>query len=401
MTGSLRKNILCPESGRLRVLAVFGTRPEAVKMAPLIKELKSRGKNERIDLSVCVTAQHREMLDQVLERFGIKPDYDLDIMRGRQTIGEITTRALNGLTEVIMKDGPDVVLVHGDTTTSFAGSLAAFYEKVPVGHVEAGLRTHDKYSPYPEEMNRRLTGALADVHFAPTSNNFENLISEGVRPEAIYITGNTVIDAIRMTASDSHTFKNTGLRDIDFSNGRVITVTLHRRENLGKPLEGICRSIRALAEKFGDIKVVYPVHLNPAVRDTVYSILGGVKRIMLVEPVDVVDMHNLLYRSYMVITDSGGLQEEAPSLGVPVIVARNETERPEAVKAGTVRLAGADGDKIFEIAACLLEDRGEHDRMAKAVNPYGDGRASARIADALLYEAGITAQRPDGFSAND
>lgn len=379
---------------KIRVMVIFGTRPEAIKMAPLVNQLK---KTDCIEPVVCVTAQHRQMLDQVLDIFGILPDFDLNIMQERQTLAGITTRALEGLDGVMAEAGPDMVLVHGDTTTTFAGSLAAFYRKIRIGHVEAGLRTFDKYFPYPEEMNRKLTGAIADVHFAPTKLNRDNLAGEGVRAENIYITGNTVIDALKTTVRKNHVFTAGGLNGVDFDKKRIVTVTAHRRENLGQPLRNICEAVRHIAEKYIDTEIVYPVHLNPAVREPVYEILKGNERIHLIDPIDVQDMHNLIARSYLVLTDSGGLQEEAPALGKPVLVLRNETERPEAVAAGTVKVAGTDKEKIIEMTVRLLDDGKEYDRMARAVNPYGDGKASQRIVEALLYEFGFSSERPGEF----
>lgn len=376
-------------------MTVFGTRPEAVKMAPLVKELE---KQESIRSVVCVTAQHRQMLDQVLELFDIKPDYDLNIMKNRQTLIDITTNALHGLDTVLEKEMPDIVLVHGDTTTTFVGSLASFYRHIKVGHVEAGLRTFDKYFPYPEEMNRRLTGVLSDLHFSPTSTNKANLLNEGVGAQKIYLTGNTVIDALKTTVNKDYIFENEYLNKVDFKNKRVITVTAHRRENLGKPLENICTALRRIADSHSDIEVVYPVHLNPLVQQTAHRILGDHPQIHLIDPVGVQDMHNLMDRSYMIMTDSGGLQEEAPSLGKPVLVLRNETERPEAVKAGTVKLAGTDEEKIVALAAQLLDDEREYSSMSRAVNPYGDGKASERIVEALLYRFGLTSQKPKEFN---
>jgi len=377
---------------KVRVLSIFGTRPEAIKMAPLIKELDN---HPLIDSFVCVTAQHREMLDQVLEIFSIQPDFDLDIMQKRQNITSITVRALEGLSGIMKKNNPDIVLVHGDTTTTFAGALAAFYNKISVGHVEAGLRTYDKYSPYPEEMNRVLTGHIAEVHFAPTIKNKNNLIKENIK-DNIYVTGNTVIDAIKHTVRPNYVFKSPELRDIDFSNGRYVLMTAHRRENLGEPLKNICRAVKKLVTDFEDIHVIYPVHLNPAVREIVNSILGDTDRIHLIEPINVQDMHNLIDRCYIVMTDSGGLQEEAPSLGKPVLVLRTETERPEAVHAGTVKLVGINEDDIYNIASELLSDREKYVKMAKAVNPYGDGKASIRIVKAILHKFGM-GDRPLDF----
>ncbi|MCX7921032.1 MAG: UDP-N-acetylglucosamine 2-epimerase (non-hydrolyzing) [Clostridia bacterium] len=375
-------------------MTVFGTRPEAVKMAPLVKEFE---KYEQIDSIVCVTAQHRQMLDQVLEMFDITPNHDLNIMQSRQTLVDITTRSLEGLSKVLDEVKPDIVLVHGDTTTTFAGSLAAFYKQIAIGHVEAGLRTFDKYFPYPEEMNRKLTGALCDLHFAPTASNQANLLNEGIKENKIYVTGNTVIDALKTTVKKDYVFQSDELKNIEYHTKRVITVTAHRRENLGEPLHNICNALKHIADKYEDVEIVYPVHLNPAVQEVANKILGGNERVHLIHPLDVQDMHNLMDRSYMIMTDSGGLQEEAPSLGKPVLVLRNETERPEAVAAGTVKLAGTTEEKIIALAEELLENTDEYNRMAKAVNPYGDGRASERIAKALLYEFGITTDKPEGF----
>ncbi|MBR2972661.1 MAG: UDP-N-acetylglucosamine 2-epimerase (non-hydrolyzing) [Clostridia bacterium] len=376
---------------KLKVMTVFGTRPEAIKMAPLVLELEKRDNVESI---VCLTAQHREMLDMVMDMFGIKADYDLNIMQQRQTLAGITTKAINGLDEVMAKAQPDVVLVHGDTTTTFAGSVAAFYNKIKVGHVEAGLRTYDKYSPFPEEMNRKLTGSIADFHFSPTLANKNNLLKEAIDENAIYITGNTVIDAIKYTVKDDFKFKDETLAKADFEGKRVILVTAHRRENLGEPLKNICRAVTRLVNEFPDVEVIYPVHLNPAVRETVYEIMSGNARIHLIDPLDVDELHNLMKRCFMVMTDSGGLQEEAPALGKPVLVLRTETERPEAVAAGTAKLAGVEEEDIYNLGKTLLCDKAEYDKMAKAANPYGDGNASARIVDALLYEFGYTDVRP-------
>ncbi|MFA7689183.1 MAG: UDP-N-acetylglucosamine 2-epimerase (non-hydrolyzing) [Bacilli bacterium] len=366
---------------KVKVLSIFGTRPEAIKMAPLVKKLE---KESKVKSYVCVTAQHREMLDQVLEIFDIKPNYDLNIMQSRQTIVTITTKALEGLNNVMSELKPDIVLVHGDTSTTFVGALAAFYNKIPVGHVEAGLRTYDKYSPYPEEMNRVLTGNIAEIQFVPTINNKSNLIKEDITKN-IYITGNTVVDAIKHTVDPNYIFKNETLKDIDFSNGRHILLTAHRRENLGEPLENICNAVKRLVEEFDDINIIYPVHLNPAVRDTVFSILGDIDRVELIDPIDVQDMHNLMDRCFMIMTDSGGLQEEAPSLGKPVLVLRTETERPEAVEAGTVKLVGVEEDNIYNSAKELLTNIEVYEKMAKAMNPYGDGFASRRIVEAILH----------------
>lgn len=380
---------------RLKVMTIFGTRPDAVKMAPLVKELE---KCEIIDSVVCVTGQHREMLDQVLKIFDITPGHDLNIMKSRQTLTGITTRALEGLDEVLEKEKPDIVLVHGDTTTCFVGSLAAFYKQIAIGHVEAGLRTFDKYSPYPEEMNRKLTGSMADIHLSPTDTNKANLIREGIDENAIYVTGNTVNDALKTTVKDNYIFDCEVLRDIDFNNKRVIAVTAHRRENLGEPLRNICRALATLVNNYEDVEIVYAVHLNPAVQETARDILGDKQRVHLIPPLDVQDMHNLMARAYMIMTDSGGIQEEAPTLGKPVLVLRKETERPEAVKAGTVRLAGTVEHEIVEHATKLLEDKDDYEKMAKSVNPYGDGHASERIVQALLFHFGITDVKPEEFS---
>lgn len=365
---------------KIKVMTVFGTRPEAIKMAPLVKELE---KNPQIESVVCVTAQHRQMLDQVLEIFDIKPDYDLDIMKDRQTLISITTRVLEGLDGVLKEAKPDIVLVHGDTSTTFVGALAAFYNQIPVGHVEAGLRTYDKYSPFPEEMNRCLTGRIADLHFSPTIANRNNLLRESISDDNIFITGNTVIDALKTTVSDDYKLCES-MDSVDFSK-RVILVTAHRRENLGEPLENICRALKRIVTDFDDVELVYPVHLNPVVRETVNKYLSNMDRVHLIDPIDVRDMHNAMNRSYMIMTDSGGLQEEAPSLGKPVLVLRNETERPEAVSAGTVKVAGVDENVIYDMAKKLLTDENEYNSMAHAVNPYGDGEASRRTVEAILY----------------
>lgn len=376
---------------KVKVMSVFGTRPEAIKMAPLVIELE---KNPNIESIVCVTAQHRQMLDQVLEIFDIKPRYDLNIMKERQTLVGITARVLEGLDEVIKEAKPDIVLVHGDTSTSFVGALAAFYNQTMVGHVEAGLRTYDIYSPFPEEMNRCLTGRIAKMHFSPTMRNKNNLLKENVCEDDIYITGNTVIDAMKTTVKDNFVFKTDVINNIDFKSKRVITMTAHRRENLGKPLENICRAVKRLVEKYDDVEFVYPIHMNPAVRETVNRIIGNLDRVKIIEPINVDELHNLMARSYMIMTDSGGIQEEAPSLAKPVLVLRKETERPEAVEAGTVKLAGVNEDIIFDMACELLDDKSAYEKMAHSANPYGDGNASLRIIDAILYEFGISNKRP-------
>ncbi|MGD9677955.1 MAG: non-hydrolyzing UDP-N-acetylglucosamine 2-epimerase [Vulcanibacillus sp.] len=362
---------------KIKVLTIFGTRPEAIKMAPLVQLLQQR--KEDFECIVCVTAQHREMLDQVLDVFKIFPNYDLNIMKEKQTLVEITVRALKGLEEVMIKEKPDIVLVHGDTSTTFLGSLAAFYQQIPVGHVEAGLRTWDKKSPFPEEINRQLTGVIADIHFAPTDWSANNLRKENKREETIFITGNTVIDSFKTTVKES--YEHPILEKL--TGKRMILVTAHRRENLGAPMENIFKAINRLVEKHEDIAVVFPVHLNPLVQETVKRILGNNERIYLLNPLDVVDFHNFESRAHLILTDSGGLQEEAPYFGVPVLVLRNTTERPEGVEAGTLKLVGTDENDIFNTADELLTDKSAYDKMAKAANPYGDGFASERIADAI------------------
>lgn len=382
---------------KLKVMTVFGTRPEAIKMAPLALELK---KYDDIQSIVCVTAQHRQMLDQVLEIFGITPDYDLDIMKERQTLVGITARVLEGLDEVIKKEQPDIVLVHGDTSTSFVAALAAFYNQVKVGHVEAGLRTYDKYSPFPEEMNRQLTGRIADLNFSPTEQNRQNLLKENVSDDIIYITGNTVIDALKTTVRDDYKFKDECLKSLDFEKKRIIIVTAHRRENLGEPLENICNALKEIVTEYKDTEIVYPVHLNPAVRETVFSILGDIDRVHLIDPIDVEELHNAMARSFMVMTDSGGIQEEAPALAKPVLVLRRETERPEAVKAGTVKIAGIDKNDIVRLAKELLDDKDAYNKMAHAANPYGDGEASRRTVEAILYAFGYRDTKPENFKVD-
>ncbi|HHK5532538.1 TPA: non-hydrolyzing UDP-N-acetylglucosamine 2-epimerase [Bacillus mobilis] len=363
---------------RLKVMTIFGTRPEAIKMAPLVLELQKHP--DKIESIVTVTAQHRQMLDQVLSIFGITPDFDLNIMKDRQTLIDITTRGLEGLDKVMKEAKPDIVLVHGDTTTTFIASLAAFYNQIPVGHVEAGLRTWDKYSPYPEEMNRQLTGVMADLHFSPTSKSATNLQKENKDESRIFITGNTAIDALKTTVKE--TYSHPVLEKL--GNDRLVLMTAHRRENLGEPMRNMFRAIKRLVDKHEDVQVVYPVHMNPVVRETANDILGDHGRIHLIEPLDVIDFHNVAARSYLMLTDSGGVQEEAPSLGVPVLVLRDTTERPEGIEAGTLKLAGTDEETIFGLADELLSDKEAHDKMSKASNPYGDGRASERIVEAIL-----------------
>lgn len=378
---------------KIRVMSVFGTRPEAIKMAPLVKTLAER---ENVESLCCLTGQHREMLDSVMNIFRLKANYDLNIMQKQQTLSSITTRTLLGMETVLEVARPDLVLVHGDTSTTFAGALAAFYHKIPVGHVEAGLRTYDKYSPYPEEMNRTLVGDLAELHFSPTAANAENLRKEAVRGE-IFITGNTVIDAMQTTVREDFRFAEPELNAMDFTNRRVIVLTCHRRENYGKPMHDILRAVRRIVITHPEVEVVYPVHLSPVVRACAQEELGGTERVHLIEPIDVEQMHNLMARCYFVMTDSGGLQEEAPALGKPVLVLRRETERPEAVAAGTVKLAGVAYDEIVRMASELLGQPTLYRQMAQAVNPYGDGNACARIADAIAWHFGNRDHRPEDF----
>ena len=364
----------------MKVMTVFGTRPEAIKMAPLVKKLQEA---EGIESILCVTAQHREMLDQVMDLFELKADYDLNIMKPNQTISMITSNVLLGLEVVLKKERPDIVLVHGDTTTTFATALASFYQQIKVGHVEAGLRTYDKYSPYPEEINRVLTGHIADFHFAPTKTNMENLEKEGIKKENIFITGNTVIDALLTVANKTYIFEDETLKSLDFENRRIITVTCHRRENLGENMRHIFGAIRAIALEFEDVEIVYPMHMNPKVREIANTVLKGIERVHLIEPLQYQPFVNLMAKSYLIITDSGGMQEEAPSLGKPVLVVRKETERPEAVAAGTVKLAGVRQETIYEMTKELLSNKESYESMAFAANPYGDGHACERIVDIL------------------
>ena len=378
---------------KIKVMSVFGTRPEAIKMAPLVRALQA---SKSIESIVCLTGQHREMLDSVMDIFHLKGDYDLNIMEKRQTLSTITTKTLLGMEQVLEEAKPDLVLVHGDTSTTFAGALAAFYHQVKVGHVEAGLRTWDKYSPFPEEMNRTLVGDIADLHFSPTRANAENLRREAVMGE-IFITGNTAIDAMQYTVRRDYTFTTELLNHLDFVHRRVIAVTCHRRENYGKPMQDIMHAILEVVERHPDVEVVYPVHLSPVVRECAFPILGGHDRIHLIDPIDVEEMHNLIARCAFVMTDSGGLQEEAPALGKPVLVMRRETERPEAVAAGTAKLAGVEKDVIVSMANELLDSPEAYAKMAKAVNPYGDGHACARITQAIEWYFGRTAERPANF----
>lgn len=362
---------------KIKVMTIFGTRPEAIKMAPLVKELESR---EQIESIVCVTAQHRQMLDQVLETFDIKPDYDLNIMKQGQTLVDITTRALQSLSEVIENVKPDIVLVHGDTTTTLSGSLAAFYNQVAVGHVEAGLRTYDKYSPYPEEVNRQITGVIADMHFAPTEISKGNLLKEGKKESDIYVTGNTAIDALKTTVKPN--YKNEILEKI--GSDRMIMLTAHRRENLGDPMKNMFRAIKRITEEFDDVQVVYPIHLNPLVRQAADEVLGDNNKVHLIEPLEVFDFHNFLNKAYIIMTDSGGIQEEAPSLGKPVLVLRDTTERPEGVAAGTLKLTGTNEEQIYYDTKELLTNKDIYNRMRKSSNPYGDGNSSKYIVDAII-----------------
>lgn len=365
---------------KIKVMSIFGTRPEAIKMAPLVNELEKR---EEIESIVCVTAQHREMLDQVLEAFKITPNYDLNIMKQGQTLGEITTRALEGLEKVIKETTPDIVLVHGDTTTSFVGALAAFYNQVTVGHVEAGLRTYDKYSPFPEEMNRQMVDRLTDIYFAPTKMSKENLLKEGIDENKIYITGNTAIDAMSTTIDKNYTHKE--LEWIN-ENEKMILLTAHRRENLGDPMRNIFKAIKRIIDEFKDVKVIYPIHLNPLVRSIANEIFNNCERVKLIEPLEVFDFHNFENKSYIILTDSGGIQEEAPSLGKPVLVLRDTTERPEGIEAGTLKLVGTDEETIYEETKKLLTEKNEYERMSESSNPYGDGHASEKIVTAILKE---------------
>ncbi|MFX4262665.1 non-hydrolyzing UDP-N-acetylglucosamine 2-epimerase [Pelotomaculum propionicicum] len=379
----------------LKIVAVFGTRPEAIKMAPLVKELEKYP--QIINCKVAVTAQHREMLDQVLSLFEIKPAYDLNIMKQGQNLFDITARALSGLQQVLSEEKPDLVLVHGDTTTTFVAALASYYLQIPVGHVEAGLRTHDKFSPFPEEINRHLTGVLADINFAPTATARKNLLEEGVPPEKIYVTGNTVIDALLATVRPEYRFGDDVLDAINYDSRRVLLVTTHRRENLGEPMREIYRALRGVVEDYPDVEVVFPVHKNPAVRSVVDGELGGLDRVHLIEPMDYQPFVNLINRAYLVLSDSGGIQEEAPSLGKPVLVLRNTTERPEAVEAGTVSLVGTGREKVSGETRRLLDSDIFYKEMANAVNPYGDGFASQRIVQAIMYWSGRANKKPEQF----
>ena len=368
---------------RIKVMTVFGTRPEAIKMAPIV--LKMREYSDKIAPVVAVTAQHREMLDQVLRLFNIIPDYDLDIMEQGQTLFDITSKAMIGLDKVLEQEKPDIVLVHGDTTTTFAGALAAYYHQITVGHVEAGLRTYDKYSPFPEEMNRKLTGCIADLNFSPTKTSESNLLAENVKSKSIFVTGNTVIDALYHTVREDFQFEDELLQNIDFDDNRIILITTHRRENLGEPMRHVYRALRQLTEEFDDVEVVFPVHKNPKIREVVRKELGSISKVHLIEPLDYEPFANLMNKAYLILTDSGGVQEEAPALGKPVLVLRDTTERPEAITAGTVKLIGTDRDIVYSETKKLLIDENAYNKMADSVNPYGDGKASERIIQAILY----------------
>lgn len=363
---------------KIRAMSIFGTRPEAIKMAPLVNELEKR---EEIESIVCVTAQHRQMLDQVLHTFNIKPDFDLDIMKQGQTLSDITAKAVSGLDDVIKQSRPDIILVHGDTTTTFAGALAAFYNQVAIGHVEAGLRTNDKYSPFPEEMNRQMVDRMTDLYFVPTEVSRQNLLRENIDDKKIFITGNTAIDAMSTTVKNDYTSS-----DLEWvkNDERLIIVTAHRRENLGDPMKNIFTAIRRIVDEFKDVKVLYPIHMNPRVREVAHSIFDGHDRIRLIEPLEVLDFHNYINKCYFIMSDSGGVQEEAPSLGKPVLVLRDTTERPEGIEAGTLKLVGTNTENIYQQAKLLLSSKGLYDKMSHSSNPYGDGHASKRIVDAIV-----------------
>ncbi|WP_439443542.1 non-hydrolyzing UDP-N-acetylglucosamine 2-epimerase [Listeria aquatica] len=378
---------------KIKVMSVFGTRPEAIKMAPLVHALKEN--SDRFESVVVVTAQHREMLDQVMQIFNIEADVDLDIMKAGQTLSDITSRVLSGLVETIKQEQPDIVLVHGDTTTSFAAGLASFYEQTAIGHVEAGLRTWNKYSPFPEEMNRELTGVLADLHFAPTDTAKENLLRENKKAETVFVTGNTAIDALKTTVQEDYSHP---ILDA-LGDHRLILMTAHRRENLGEPMQGMFEGVRKIVEERPDVELVYPMHKNPAVREKALSILGGHDRIHLIEPLDAIDFHNFLKKAYLVFTDSGGVQEEAPGMGVPVLVLRDTTERPEGVEAGTLKLIGTQKEALISEALLLLDNPAEHQKMSQASNPYGDGEASKRILEAISSYFNDT-ERPADFKTN-
>lgn len=382
---------------KLKVMTIFGTRPEAIKMAPVVLELAKYP--EQITPVVVVTAQHREMLDQVLRLFAITPDYDLDIMSAGQTLYDITSRALTGLRDILAAERPDLVLVHGDTTTTFTAALAAFYQQIPVGHVEAGLRTRNKYSPFPEEMNRKLTGSLTDLHFAPTETARQALLTEAVPAPDIFVTGNTVIDALLATVDSAYQFSDELLSGIDFAQRRIILMTTHRRENLGEPMRQVYQAIRRIVDEFPDVEVIFPVHKNPKVREVVQAAIGGIPRIHLCDPLDYQPFVNLMACSALILTDSGGIQEEAPSLGKPVLVLRDTTERPEAIAAGTVKLIGTVEAAVYRETRTLLSDSAQYRAMAEAANPYGDGQAALRIVQTILWRYGMAAQPPAPFAS--
>jgi len=378
----------------VKIMSVFGTRPEAIKMAPVVSELE---KNKHTRSIVCVTAQHRHMLDQALAVFGIHPGYDLDIMEKNQGLSDILSHVVSGLEEILRRESPDLVLVHGDTSTTLASAIAAFYQQIKVGHVEAGLRSFDKYQPFPEEMNRLLTSRISDLHFAPTVGAKDNLMRENIKSDNIFVTGNTAIDSLSVTISDQYRFKSPILNTIDFKKTRVIAMTAHRRENLGKPLEDIFCAVRDIIDNYPDTQLVYAVHRNPAVYEPAQRVLSGNKRIHLIDPLDLDDMHNLMNRSYLILTDSGGIQEEAPSLNKPVVVLRNVTERPEGLAAGTMKIAGNSYDSVYKITADLLSNKAEYDTMTQARNPFGDGNAAKRIVGAILYSFGAVSDPPEDF----
>ncbi|SES83165.1 UDP-N-Acetylglucosamine 2-epimerase [Natronincola peptidivorans] len=380
---------------KLKVMTIFGTRPEAIKMAPLVKKLQEA---EGIDSILCVTAQHREMLDMVLNLFELQPDYDLNIMQHGQTISDITVKVLKGMEQILQETKPDIILVHGDTTTTFVAALAAFYQQIPVGHVEAGLRSGNIYSPYPEEMNRRLTGSLANLHFAPTEGNYKNLVKEDIQEKNIYITGNTVIDALLQVVKKDYLFEDPRLNKIDYENKKVLLMTCHRRENWGEPMKNIFEAVVEITQKHKDVEVVFPVHLNPSIRSLAKEIMGETKAMHLIEPLDYEPFANLLNKAHLILTDSGGIQEEAPALGKPILVMRTETERPEAVEAGTVKVVGVEKEAIIKEVDKLLLNSKDYLHMANAVNPYGDGRACERIITALKYHLGLSQEVPESFS---
>lgn len=379
---------------KIKVLSIFGTRPEAIKLAPVIKCMQN---NPHISQKICVTAQHRQMLDQVLNIFNIKSDFDLDIMAENQTLTSITTSALIGLEKVLQTTLPDLILVHGDTTTTFVASLAAFYHKIKVGHIEAGLRTYNKFEPFPEEMNRKLTACMADLHFAPTNNAKLNLLKENVDPNSIFVTGNTSVDCVKSTVKNDYVFSCELLNNIDFENKKVIVVTAHRRENLGAPLENICNSILDISKSNKDVIFIYAVHFNPNVRNVVFDKLSGFNNIFLIDPIDMNDMHNLISRCFMVMTDSGGLQEEVPSFKKPTLVLRNSTERPEGVETGILKLVGTDQNKIVSVANSIINDKNIYENMINSKNPFGDGFASERIIQSILYYFGVSNEKPTNF----